>query len=159
MLAARAGSGWKSPPAHRWWGTSVPYDIGPTSSARVTNAFDFTTVGRRSGTGNRISNRVTSPGQAPFGAGSFPVAPEWARVCCVTHSGNVSTGGAPDVRDLPDLTITKVFVGLMDNNAHLLRRRATGEQLLIDAANDADRLLEVIGEPGISTRGHHPPAS
>jgi glyoxylase-like metal-dependent hydrolase (beta-lactamase superfamily II) len=69
----------------------------------------------------------------------------------VTYTGDVTTGGAPDVRELTDLTITKVSVGPMDNNAYLLRCRATGEQLLIDAANEADRLLDIIGDAGIST--------
>jgi hypothetical protein len=36
----------------------------------------------------------------------------------------VTAGGPPDVRELPDLTITTVSVGPMDNNAHLLRSRA-----------------------------------
>ena len=39
----------------------------------------------------------------------------------------------------------------MDNNAYLLRCRNTGEQVLIDAANDADRLLGLIGDGGLST--------
>jgi glyoxylase-like metal-dependent hydrolase (beta-lactamase superfamily II) len=69
----------------------------------------------------------------------------------MTYTGDVSTGGPPDVRELTDLTITKVSVGPMDNNAYLLRCRGTGEQLLIDAANEPDRLLEVIGDAGIST--------
>jgi len=69
----------------------------------------------------------------------------------VTYTGDVTNGGAPDVRELTDLTITKVSVGPMDNNAYLLRCRATGEQLLIDAANDSDRLLQLIGNGGIST--------
>jgi glyoxylase-like metal-dependent hydrolase (beta-lactamase superfamily II) len=69
----------------------------------------------------------------------------------VTYTGDVTPGGPAAVRELPDLTITKVSVGPMDNNAYLLRCTVTGEQLLIDAANDADRLLEVIGESGLST--------
>lgn len=69
----------------------------------------------------------------------------------MTYTGDVRPGGAPDVRELRDLTITKVSVGPMDNNAYLLRCRATGEQLLIDAANDPDRLLGLVGEPGLST--------
>ena len=69
----------------------------------------------------------------------------------MTYSGNVSTGGAPDVRALAGLTITKVSVGPMDNNAYLLRCAATGEQLLIDAANEAPRLLELIGDGGLGT--------
>ena len=69
----------------------------------------------------------------------------------MTYTGDVTNGGTPDVRELTDLTITKVSVGPMDNNAYLLRCRATGEQLLIDAANDSDRLLQLIGNGGIST--------
>ena len=34
----------------------------------------------------------------------------------------------------------------MNNNAYLLRCRATGEQLLIDAAAEPDTLLEVVGD-------------
>ncbi len=69
----------------------------------------------------------------------------------MTYTGDVTPGGPPDVRELPDLTITKVSVGPMDNNAYLLRCRATGQQLLVDAANDADRLLSLIGDAGLST--------
>jgi len=69
----------------------------------------------------------------------------------MTYTGAVSPGGAPDVRELDALTITKVSVGPMDNNAYLLRCRSTGEQLLIDAANEAPRLLELVGDAGLST--------
>jgi glyoxylase-like metal-dependent hydrolase (beta-lactamase superfamily II) len=63
----------------------------------------------------------------------------------VTYSGNVTVGGPADTRELPGLEITKVAVGPMDNNAYLLRCTSTGELLLIDAANDADTLLALIG--------------
>jgi glyoxylase-like metal-dependent hydrolase (beta-lactamase superfamily II) len=63
----------------------------------------------------------------------------------VDYTGAVRPGGPPAVRELADLTITKLSVGPMDNNAYLLRCRRTGEQLLIDAANEADRLLELVG--------------
>jgi glyoxylase-like metal-dependent hydrolase (beta-lactamase superfamily II) len=69
----------------------------------------------------------------------------------MAYTGNVSPGSAPDVRDLPALSITKVSVGPMDNNAYLLRCRATGEQLLVDAANEADRLIELVGAAGLAT--------
>ncbi|ASW55949.1 MBL fold metallo-hydrolase [Plantactinospora sp. KBS50] len=69
----------------------------------------------------------------------------------MTYTGDVTTGGPTDVRELPDLTITKVSVGPMDNNAYLLRCRSTGEQLLIDAANEAPRLLELAGTGGLAT--------
>jgi glyoxylase-like metal-dependent hydrolase (beta-lactamase superfamily II) len=69
----------------------------------------------------------------------------------VTYTGDVTPGGPPAVRELPDLTITKLSVGMMDNNAYLLRDRATGEQLLIDAAAEPERLLELVGDAGLST--------
>jgi glyoxylase-like metal-dependent hydrolase (beta-lactamase superfamily II) len=65
--------------------------------------------------------------------------------------GHVEPGGAPATRELTDVTITKVSVGRMDNNAYLLRCRVTGQQLLIDAAAEPERLLELIGEHGLST--------
>jgi glyoxylase-like metal-dependent hydrolase (beta-lactamase superfamily II) len=69
----------------------------------------------------------------------------------VTYHGKVKPGGAPDVRDLANLSITKMSVGEMDNNAYLLRCQRTDQQLLIDAANDPDRLLTLIGADGLAT--------
>ncbi|MEJ3747919.1 MBL fold metallo-hydrolase [Actinomycetes bacterium KLBMP 9797] len=69
----------------------------------------------------------------------------------MSYTGDVTPGGPPDVRELDALTITKVSVGPMDNNAYLLRCRATGAQLLIDAANEAPRLLSLTGPSGLST--------
>jgi glyoxylase-like metal-dependent hydrolase (beta-lactamase superfamily II) len=67
----------------------------------------------------------------------------------MTYTGQVSPGGPPGIRELPELTIIKVSVGPMDNNAYLLR--SAGEQLLIDAANEPDRLLTLLGAGGLST--------
>ncbi|MGW5674239.1 MBL fold metallo-hydrolase [Streptomyces sp. NPDC003860] len=67
----------------------------------------------------------------------------------MTYSGVVKVGGPADVHELTDLMISKVAVGPMDNNSYLLRCRATGEQLLIDAANDAPTLLQLIGADSI----------
>jgi glyoxylase-like metal-dependent hydrolase (beta-lactamase superfamily II) len=64
----------------------------------------------------------------------------------VSYTGNVTVGGPPDSRELPGLSVTKLAVGPMDNNAYLLRCLRTGEALLIDAANEADRLIELIGD-------------
>ena len=69
----------------------------------------------------------------------------------MTYTGNVSVGGPADTRELPGLTITKVSVGPMDNNAYLLRSTGTGELLLIDAANDADTLLGLVGGTPLAT--------
>lgn len=68
------------------------------------------------------------------------------------YSGEVKPGGAPDVRELAHLTITKVAVDeTMSNNCYLLRCRATGEQLLVDAAAEPGTLLPLIGEAGLTT--------
>ncbi|GAA4432065.1 MBL fold metallo-hydrolase [Actinokineospora soli] len=61
------------------------------------------------------------------------------------YTGHVSPGGPAARRTLPALTITKVSVGPMDNNAYLLTCRATRQSLLIDAANDPTRLSDLIG--------------
>jgi glyoxylase-like metal-dependent hydrolase (beta-lactamase superfamily II) len=68
----------------------------------------------------------------------------------MTYSGAVKVGGPADVHELADLMISKVAVGPMDNNAYLLRCRATGEQLLIDAAADPDTLLQLIGDDSVT---------
>ena len=64
------------------------------------------------------------------------------------YTGNVSVGGEMDVRRLPGLTIAKLAVGPMDNNAYLLRCTQTDEGLLIDAANEAPRLRELVAFEG-----------
>lgn len=61
-----------------------------------------------------------------------------------TYTGHVEVGGPADVRRLPGLTIAKLAVGAMNNNAYLLRCTQTDEGLLIDAANEADRLRELV---------------
>jgi glyoxylase-like metal-dependent hydrolase (beta-lactamase superfamily II) len=62
-----------------------------------------------------------------------------------SYTGHTDPGGAATRRDLGALSITKISVGPMDNNAYLLVCRATNEALLIDAANDAERLADLIG--------------
>jgi glyoxylase-like metal-dependent hydrolase (beta-lactamase superfamily II) len=50
-------------------------------------------------------------------------------------------------------------VGPYDNNSYLLRCRATGDQVLVDAAADPGRLMDLIGPGGISlviTTHRHP---
>lgn len=59
------------------------------------------------------------------------------------YTGHVEPGTAAR-RTLPGATIVKVSVGPMDNNAYLITCSRTGETLLIDAANDADVLLDVV---------------
>ena len=76
----------------------------------------------------------------------------------MSYHGAVKVGGTPDVRELAHLVITKVAVGPMNNNAYLLRCRATDEQLLVDAAADAPVLLETVGADlatVVTTHRHH----
>ena len=73
----------------------------------------------------------------------------------MTYTGN----STPDTRELPHLSITKLSVGPMDNNSYLLRCTATGEQLMIDAANDEAKLMRLIGDGGLAavvTTHRHP---
>jgi glyoxylase-like metal-dependent hydrolase (beta-lactamase superfamily II) len=63
----------------------------------------------------------------------------------MAYTGEVHPGGSPDVRELPGLTITKLSVGPMDNNAYLLECTESGELLLVDAANEPDRLRSLLG--------------
>jgi glyoxylase-like metal-dependent hydrolase (beta-lactamase superfamily II) len=69
----------------------------------------------------------------------------------VTYTGHVEPAGPASVRHLAGLSISKISVGPYDNNAYLLRCAATGEQLLVDAAADPDRLLALAGDAGLAT--------
>ena len=69
----------------------------------------------------------------------------------MTYSGAVKVGGPADVHELQNLMISKVAVGPMDNNAYLLRCTNTGELLLIDAANEPETLLNLIGGEPLAT--------
>ncbi len=60
-----------------------------------------------------------------------------------TYTGHVEPHTAAR-RALPGASIVKVSVGPMDNNAYLVTCSHTGETLLIDAANEAAILLELI---------------
>jgi glyoxylase-like metal-dependent hydrolase (beta-lactamase superfamily II) len=67
----------------------------------------------------------------------------------MSYHGKVVPGGPPDVRELAKLTVTKFSVGDMDNNVYLLRCQATDEQVLVDAADDAPRIMQVVGADGL----------
>ncbi len=79
----------------------------------------------------------------------------------MNYTGKVTVGGPADIRELTDVTISKVAVGPAANNVYLVRCTVTGEALLIDAADEADRLTEFArlgGEPAASvlTTHRHP---
>jgi glyoxylase-like metal-dependent hydrolase (beta-lactamase superfamily II) len=69
----------------------------------------------------------------------------------MTGLNHVQPGGAPIVVRLsPSVTMTKISVGPMDNNAYLLQS-GSGATVLIDAANDSGRLLKLIGDEPLDT--------
>ena len=69
----------------------------------------------------------------------------------MTGLNHVQPGGAPVVARLSAaVTMTKISVGPMDNNAYLLQS-SSGATVLIDAANDSGRLLKIIGDKPLET--------
>jgi glyoxylase-like metal-dependent hydrolase (beta-lactamase superfamily II) len=62
------------------------------------------------------------------------------------YSGRVVPGGPPDVRELAHVIVTKASVGGAGNNVYVLRCRRTGEELVVDAAAEPDRILALCGE-------------
>jgi glyoxylase-like metal-dependent hydrolase (beta-lactamase superfamily II) len=54
--------------------------------------------------------------------------------------------------------VHRTVVGPMDNNVYIVRCRETGDAVLVDAANEHDRLLEVCKQLGVrsvvETHGH-----
>ena len=76
----------------------------------------------------------------------------------MTYTGDVEVGGPADVRELPGLTISKIAVSEMANNAYLLRDPESGEALLVDAAAEPETLLAFIEGADVrtvvTTHGH-----
>ena len=76
----------------------------------------------------------------------------------MTYTGDVRVGGPSDTRHIGGVTLTKIAVGEMHNNAYLLVD-GTGQGLLIDAAAEPGRLLEMIGDTPVAkivTTHQHP---
>jgi glyoxylase-like metal-dependent hydrolase (beta-lactamase superfamily II) len=68
----------------------------------------------------------------------------------VTSAGHVDPGGPALVSGVGGgVELSKLSVGPMDNNAYLLENG--GDAILIDAANDEDRLLALIDNRSLST--------
>jgi glyoxylase-like metal-dependent hydrolase (beta-lactamase superfamily II) len=60
-----------------------------------------------------------------------------------SYTGHVDSHAAAR-RILPGASIIKMSVGPMDNNVYLVTCAATGESLLIDAANDPELLVDLV---------------
>lgn len=69
------------------------------------------------------------------------------------YSGHVTAGGPAARRtvalaDGTALEITKMSVGAMDNNVYIIHAPSTGDTVLIDAADDADRIIGHLPRAG-----------
>lgn len=78
------------------------------------------------------------------------------------YTGHVVPGGPAAERVLDEVTIRKVSVGPMDNDAYTLTCHRTGARLLVDAAAEPDRLLELLRADSadgpvqvVTTHRHH----
>ncbi|MBG6180982.1 MBL fold metallo-hydrolase [Arthrobacter sp. CAN_A1] len=57
------------------------------------------------------------------------------------------------MHNLQELTIRSLSVSEMDNNVYLLTSKTTGAQVLIDAADDAEAILQLLAEGAADTIG------
>ncbi|TDZ91564.1 putative metallo-hydrolase [Mycobacteroides salmoniphilum] len=62
------------------------------------------------------------------------------------YSGHIEPGSGVARRTVDGATIIKASVGPMDNNAYIVTCANTGKSLLIDAANDAERLATLLDQ-------------
>jgi glyoxylase-like metal-dependent hydrolase (beta-lactamase superfamily II) len=69
--------------------------------------------------------------------------------------GHVEPHGPPVHRSVhhgaTTVAVTKLSVGPMDNNCYVLADAATGTGIVIDAADEPDRILDAIGDVDITT--------
>ena len=74
------------------------------------------------------------------------------------YTGDVEVGGPAQTRDLGALTVTKLAVSEMANNAYLLTCTATGDGVLVDAAAEPEALRGLVGDTRltavVTTHGH-----
>lgn len=72
-----------------------------------------------------------------------------------SYTGHVEQRGAPAQRvvshDATSITVTKLSVGPMDNNCYVLTDTGSGTGIVIDAANDAERILDALGDVDVTT--------
>ena len=152
-------------------GQDAAYPLGPAGTAAAARPGNRgRPAGCTAGLADRQGQRDRAHGRGgrrPAGAATLAVAGGRAGVekaatqrkeAAVAYTGDVTVGGPPDTRELPGLTVTKLAVGPMDNNAYLLTCTETGEAALIDAANEAGPPARADRGPAGPADHHHPPA-
>jgi glyoxylase-like metal-dependent hydrolase (beta-lactamase superfamily II) len=98
---------------------------------------------------------------AARGPGALPAA-SGRHTGRMTYTGQVAVGGPHDLRRLDEVEIRKLAVGPLANDVYLLTCRRTGAQLLVDAADAPDDVLDLVraGSPsgrldGVVTTHRH----
>ena len=76
----------------------------------------------------------------------MPFAYPRCRMHDMPYDGHATPSARGTEKVLEHLSIRKISVSEMDNNAYLLRCLSTGAQLLVDAADDTPRLLGLVAE-------------
>ena len=69
----------------------------------------------------------------------------------MTYTGEVVVGGPDDVRRLDEVEVRKLAVGPLANDVYLLTCRASGAQVLVDAADQPGDVLALVraGSPSV----------
>lgn len=62
----------------------------------------------------------------------------------MSSSAHSTAGPISIVQDLPEVTIRTRSVSSMDNNVYLITSKTSGTQVLIDAADDAEAIMELL---------------
>ncbi|MBB2921639.1 MBL fold metallo-hydrolase [Cellulomonas cellasea] len=70
----------------------------------------------------------------------------------MTYTGDVRPGDPADVREIDEVVLRKLAVGPAANNAYLLTCRRSGAQLLVDAADEPERLAELLRDASAGSR-------
>jgi hypothetical protein len=98
----------------------------------------------------RRARKSSPPCYVPAPTRPIPGAPRHSNLAIMTVVDDTYTGHVEPQhatrRTLPGATIIKMSVGPMDNNTYLVTCSRTGETLLIDAANDPELLVKLVGE-------------
>ncbi len=77
----------------------------------------------------------------------------------MSYTGHVFPGGPIAVLEMDHILVLKLAVGALDNNVYLLQDRDTGQQVLVDAAAEPDRILSEMKPDslvGLVTTHAHP---
>ncbi|NKY49326.1 MBL fold metallo-hydrolase [Nocardia vermiculata] len=64
----------------------------------------------------------------------------------IPYTGHIAPGADPQQREVPGARIVKMSVGGMDNNVYLVQDAATGDAVLIDAANESERIQALLDQ-------------